>query len=96
MENTQKIIIQREDTNAIATAALVLGIIGLVIGIIPFIGWFMLPLWILAIVFGYLGRKKTIKQGLATTGMVLGIITFVYKFGFWIILIAISAVGGDY
>lgn len=90
MENTQRIIIEKADSNGMATAALVMGIVGLVIGIIPFIGWFMFPLWILAIIFGFIGRQNPIKKGFATTGLILGSITIGYKFGFWIVLILFS------
>ncbi|NJP37939.1 hypothetical protein HCN83_10110 [Bacillus luteus] len=74
-----------------ATAALVLGIIGLVIGIVPFIGWFVMPLWILAVVFGIIGMQKEIKKGMALTGVILGGITILYKIGFWVLMIIGSA-----
>lgn len=94
MEPT-RVIIEKQDQNGMAVAALVLGIVGLVLGLMPIFGWFMLPVWILAIIFGYLGRKKEIKQGFATTGMVLGAVTFIFKIGFWILLL-ISAATGSY
>ncbi|WP_147802637.1 DUF4190 domain-containing protein [Alkalicoccus halolimnae] len=74
------------NANGLATASLVLGIVGLVIGLIPFLGWFLFPAWILAIIFGIIGRKQNYKRGSATVGMVLGIVTLVYKFGFWIVI----------
>lgn len=72
--------------NGMATTALVMGIIGVVLGIIPIIGWFFLPLWILAIIFGVLGLKKVEKRGFAIAGVALGVGTFLYKIGFWLVL----------
>jgi len=54
-------------------AALVLGIIGLVVSIIPFIGQYALPLTGLALILGAFGMRKTPK-GLATAGLVLGLV----------------------
>ncbi|MGG2201874.1 hypothetical protein [Paenibacillus validus] len=85
--NVQRIVIEKQDSNGLATAALVCGIIGLVLGLIPFFGWFMLPLWVLAIIFGYIGMKKPIKAGMAKAGLIIGVITVVYKFGFWILFL---------
>ncbi|MFC4075469.1 hypothetical protein [Salinithrix halophila] len=82
-----KIVIQTPEGNGLATAALVLGIIGLVIGIIPFVGWLVFPLWILAIIFGAIGARKKIKKGQAIAGIVLGTGTFVLKVGFWILML---------
>ncbi|WP_246238187.1 hypothetical protein [Alkalicoccus luteus] len=90
-ETTTRVIVEKEDTNGMATAALVLGIIGLVIGIVPFIGWFVMPLWILAVVFGIIGMQKEIKKGMALTGVILGGITILYKIGFWVLMIIGSA-----
>lgn len=90
MENSQRIIIEKEGSNGMATAALVLGIVGVVIGIIPFFGWFVFPLWILAIIFGVIGMQNPVNKGLAITGLVLGSATVLYKFGFWLVLIIFS------
>ncbi|MBS4214992.1 MULTISPECIES: hypothetical protein [Neobacillus] len=87
MENQME---ARQQGNGMAVSALVLGLVGLVLGLVPFLGWFMLPAWILAIVFGAVGLKKGQSKGMSWTGIVLGIITFIYKFGFWI-LVAIGA-----
>jgi|GEM_PF-2569079 len=54
-------------------AALVLGILGLVVSIIPFIGMYALPLAVIAVILGALGRKK-IPSGLATAGLILGLL----------------------
>jgi apolipoprotein N-acyltransferase len=54
-------------------AALVLGIIGLLISFIPFIGMYALPLTVLALIFGALGMRKK-PRGLAIAGLVLGLL----------------------
>ena len=60
----------------LATAALVCGILGLVGGFIPVVSWFTGILAILAIIFGVIARKNgpEDKRGMATAGMVMGII----------------------
>lgn len=59
-------------------AALVCGIVGIVGGFIPYVGYFTLILSILGVVFGALSMKKlkAVNQpaGLATAGLVLGIV----------------------
>ena len=39
-------------------AGLVIAIIGIVIGLMPFIGWFAIPLNITALIIGFSGIKK--------------------------------------
>lgn len=63
----------------LSIAALVLGILGIVGGWIPVVGYFTLICSILGLTFGVIGRKKSIAaegkaSGLATAGLVLGII----------------------
>ncbi len=60
----------------ISIAALVCGILGIVGSFIPVVSYFTLVLAILGIVFGVKGRKAegNDKKGMATAGMVLGII----------------------
>ncbi|MBN3553973.1 hypothetical protein JYA63_06840 [Fictibacillus nanhaiensis] len=74
-------------SNGMAVSSLVLGIVGIALGLVPFLGWFMLPAWILAIIFGAVGVKKGQSKGMSYTGLILGIGAFVYKFGFWFLLI---------
>jgi hypothetical protein len=59
-----------------AIAALVCGIVGIVLGWVPGVNYIALILGILGIVFGALARKNAPadKKGLATAGLVLGII----------------------
>ena len=57
-------------------AALICGILGIVGSFIPVVQYFTLILAILGIVFGVKGRKMAVdnEKGLATAGLVLGII----------------------
>ena len=84
-DKVTNIIVQKE-TNGAAVTALVLGIIGVVIGFIPYIGWFMAPVWLLAIIFGIIGIRKTYKRGMSITGLILGILGATYKIGFWLVV----------
>jgi|GEM_PF-1790698 len=59
-----------------AVAALILGILSVVLSWIPVAGWIMcLAMGIIAIVLGALGRtRQPDKKGMAVAGMILGII----------------------
>ncbi|MEW4308051.1 DUF4190 domain-containing protein [Rossellomorea marisflavi] len=85
MPETHTVIIEKPEGNGLAVSALVLGIIGLVLFLIPFLPY---PLAIMAIVFGVIGRKKQVKKGLALTGIITGIITLVLKVWFWVGLVS--------
>lgn len=61
-------------SNGMSIAALVCGILGIIGGFIPIAQYFTLLLSILGIIFGVLGRKKSTNKGLATAGLVLGIV----------------------
>lgn len=67
------------DGRGLSIAALVLGICGVALFWIMVVNWVVLASGILGIVFGYMGRKKSIAaygqpSGLATAGFVLGIV----------------------
>ena len=67
-----------QDTSSkIAIASLVCGILGIVGAWIPIVQYFTVILSILGIVFGVKARKEAPadKRGMATAGMVLGIIS---------------------
>lgn len=64
-------------------ASLVLGTIGLIISLIPFLGQYALVLTIFAVVFGALGRRSLQGKGLATAGLALGLIGSALG-GFWV------------
>ncbi|MDD2362084.1 MAG: DUF4190 domain-containing protein [Oscillospiraceae bacterium] len=65
-------------SNGMSVAALVCGILGIIGGFIPVVQYFTLVLAIIGIVFGVQGKKKAALtgtgSGLATAGLVLGII----------------------
>ncbi len=67
------------DGKGLSIAAIVCGILGIIGGFIPVVGYFTFILAILGIIFGVIGRKKSTAvygkpSGLATAGLVLGII----------------------
>jgi len=54
-------------------AALVLGIVGTLIALIPVLGMYAIPLTALALIFGLVGMRKP-KKGLAIAGLTLGLV----------------------
>ena len=86
---------QSPKTNGMAIASLVLGIL-----------WFAGVGAVLAVIFGFVGRKKIEESqgrqtggGLAIAGIVLGIVGVVGAIGFWILIFAVGAAvdsGGSY
>lgn len=79
--------------NGLGVAALIIGIISLVGGFLPFLAALLLGIWppfaaigsILAIIFGFLGLKRVKKgeasnRGMALAGMWLGIAGIVITF----------------
>src|SRR5579884_4527238 len=72
--------------NGLSVAGLVCGIVGVVIGLVPACGAiFAVPLGILSIVFGALGRRSPTGKGMGTAGIVLGAIAIVVSIG-WFVL----------
>lgn len=82
-QKIQQVSIVSVESNGLAVAALVLGIIGLVLVWVPFLSW---VLGILSIIFGSIGLKKEVKTGMAKAGLILGVITIVVKIAFWVTL----------
>jgi hypothetical protein len=70
-------------------AALVLGIIGLLISLIPGLFLAALPFGVLALILGIVGRKSAASNGQptgsATAGMVLGIIAVAFAVTMWVL-----------
>ncbi|WP_312473257.1 DUF4190 domain-containing protein [Neobacillus sp.] len=87
-EQTHTIIVQKADGNGLAVAGLVLGIIGVVLNIIPFLPYI---LGVLAIIFGAVGLKKTVKRGMSITSIILGAVTILMKLLFWIGIASLSS-----
>jgi hypothetical protein len=77
-----EIIVERTG-NGLAVAALVLGIVGVFLGIVPILFFLSLPCGILALVFGVVGRRKAQVderrggKGMAVAGVILGCLTVV-------------------
>lgn len=74
-----KVLGPDDDGKKLSIAALVLGILGIVGGWIPVVCYFTTVCAVLGIIFGVKGRRKSIAvygkpSGLATAGLVLGII----------------------
>lgn len=78
METNQNAPVQQ--SNGLGVTAMVLGIVGLVLVLVPGIPY---PLAILAIIFGLIAMKNP-KKGFGVTGLITGIITLLLKILFWI------------
>lgn len=68
--------------NGLGTAALVLGIIGALSGLIPILFWLAGVLGVIALVLGLAGRGRVkrgeaVNKGVTTTGAVLGIVSLI-------------------
>ena len=78
-----------------AVASLVLGIVSLVWSLIIPVGKFIgVILGIIAVALGALGRKDPERKGMATAGLVTGILGLI--FGLIIYIACASALGGAY
>jgi thiamine transporter ThiT len=75
------LIVERK-SNTAASLSIVFAVIGFILSLIPLLGWFSLPVWILAILFGVIGVFKQYKRGSAISGIVIGLLTFIYKIFF--------------
>lgn len=87
---TEQQVIEVETTrgNGLAVAALVMGILGVVLNLIPFIPY---VLGLLAIIFGIFALTEPVRRGFSITGIILGVLTFVFKIGWWILIILSAA-----
>jgi hypothetical protein len=72
-------IIFEKRSNTAAIVSISLAILGFVFSLIPLLGWFLLPVWLMAILFGIIGSFKSYRRGLAISGIVIGLFTFMYK-----------------
>jgi lysylphosphatidylglycerol synthetase-like protein (DUF2156 family) len=84
-----------EPKNGLGIAALILGIIGLVSGLIPFFFWFAIAMGVVALVLGLVGRAR-VKRGVATNrkSALFGVLTGVgaIAIGIWGATIVFGAV----
>ena len=72
MNNNQNTVQPQQGSNPMAIAGLVLGIVSVVFAFIY--TWIGLIAGVIAIVLSVKGRKIEVKKGMATAGLVLGII----------------------
>lgn len=61
-------------------AALVLGIIGLLVSLVPFLGVVAFPLAILALIFGGLAIRAKAHKGIGIAGLVTGLLALGFAF----------------
>jgi hypothetical protein len=76
------VYVQAKPRSGLSTAALVLGVLAVVLGAVPFVGWLVGGLLaVLAIIFGIIGamldRKSDLSDKLPFAGILLGILTLV-------------------
>lgn len=60
----------------IGIAALILGIVGIILRFIPWISILAIPIAVLTIIFGYMARKRGDSYGLV--GIILGVIILIF------------------
>ena len=70
-------IVETKNSSGLATAGMVLGIIGVVLSFIPIINNIAFFIGILALIFGIIGIVKKAGKGKAIAGIVLGILSIV-------------------
>ncbi|MEH7336669.1 hypothetical protein V7161_29000 [Neobacillus drentensis] len=79
MSGERHYIVIEKQSNKAAKVSISLAIIGFVLSLIPILGWILLPVWIMAILFGIVGLFNSYKRGLAISGILIGLFTFMYK-----------------
>ncbi|MFS0689321.1 hypothetical protein AB1K89_08770 [Sporosarcina sp. 179-K 8C2 HS] len=72
----------RIEKNTCATISLILALVGFLFGIIPIIGFLLMPVWLLAFVFGVVGLFKPYLRIQAILGIVIAFLTFFYHISF--------------
>ena len=90
-EKVKEIIKEEKRQSALGIASMVLGIIAIVISFAPFINIVILPLAIIAILFGILTLiRRSVKKSFAISGIILSIFAIIIAFS--ITLFAITMV----
>ena len=77
--------VQSGDSNGMALAAMIIGLVAVLLALIPivgFISWILAPL---AIVFGIIGKNKPTGGGFAWTGIISGAVALLICFA-WLLL----------
>ncbi|MFF9013880.1 DUF4190 domain-containing protein [Streptomyces sp. NPDC014870] len=84
----------QQPRNGMGVTALVLGLVGLLFGLIPFTFWLGAILGVMALVFGIVGHGKARKgeatnKGVALSGIILGGVTIVVSL-VWLIVLVVA------
>lgn len=89
MENTHRVIIEKNnEANGLAAPAMVLGLLGVVLNIIPLVPY---ALSFIAIIFGIVALNNPGKRGMALAGLILGAVGLAMKFLFWLLIGTLGA-----
>ena len=90
-EKVKEIIKGEKRQSALGVASMVLGIIAIVISFAPFINIVILPLAIIAILFGILTLiRRSVKKSFAISGIILSIIAIVIAFSITLFAITMT------
>ena len=94
-EKVKEIIKREKRQSALGVASMVLGIIAIVISFAPFINIVILPLAIIAILFGILTLiRRSVKKSFAISGIILSIIAIVIAFSITLFAITMTERSG--
>lgn len=78
------VFLENKSGDGLVITGFVLSIFGLLMGLIPFLGWILL---ILATIFVAISFKKSNNKGLSVSSLVMVIITWIYKIIVLVVLI---------
>ena len=94
-EKVKEIIKEEKRQSALGVTSMVLGIIAIVISFAPFINIVILPLAIIAILFGILTLiRRSVKKSFAISGIILSIIAIVIAFSITLFAITMTERSG--
>ena len=87
-------------SNGMAIASMVLGIVGVVVGLIPFMFWVALICGLLALIFGFVGwgnaKRGAPHKGMAVAGYILGgIAVLLGIWGLYVVSTAVEELGRE-
>jgi hypothetical protein len=86
-QSGERIVYVEKAGNGLAVAGFVCALIGAFAGLIPLLFWLAIPLGLLGLVFGIVGRRRAKREpavgrrGMASWGIALGIVAV--GFGIW-------------
>ena len=86
---TQRIIVEKSNEKGLAVTVMILGILGVVLNIIPFLPY---AVSILAIIFGVIALDNPAKRGMSLAGLILGIVGLGMKIIFWILVGSLGSI----